>query len=144
MQQFVVPQFIDVEAKIFGPITVRQFLMLVAAAGVLIVAWKLVDLALFAVITLFVGGGTLVMAFVPINGRPFHYFVLNIMENSRRPKKRIWRKDYNKEELNFYRKFGIPEVAEEKITKKKARPEAIRDLSLLVNTGGYYKPDLEE
>jgi hypothetical protein len=28
MQQFVVPQFIDVEDKIIGPISVRQFLTL--------------------------------------------------------------------------------------------------------------------
>ncbi|KKS92044.1 MAG: hypothetical protein UV69_C0039G0006, partial [Parcubacteria group bacterium GW2011_GWE2_43_12] len=28
MQQFVVPQFIDVEDKIIGPITVRQFIII--------------------------------------------------------------------------------------------------------------------
>ena len=28
MDRFVVPQFIDVEDKIFGPVTVRQFLIL--------------------------------------------------------------------------------------------------------------------
>ena len=90
MQQFVVPQFIDVEAKIIGPVTVRQFLIIVAAGMILVVAWKLVDLVTFAILALIIGGSALLVAFVPINGRPFHYFLLNVMENKRRPKKRIW------------------------------------------------------
>ena len=36
MQQFTVPQFIDVEPKIIGPITTRQFLIFLAAGLMLL------------------------------------------------------------------------------------------------------------
>lgn len=144
MQQFVVPQFIDVEAKIIGPVTVRQFLIIVAAGMTLVIAWKLVDIALFALFAFFIGGSALLVAFVPINGRPFHFFMLNIMENVRRPKFRVWGKKYTTKQLNYYRKMGTEVIEDDTPQWKKARPGAIRDLSLLVNTGGYYKPDLDD
>lgn len=140
MQQFVVPQFIDVEDKIFGPITTRQFLILLVAGGFLFIAFKLFDLALFAVITAIVGGFALVLAFVKINGQTFHYFLLNIAQTMRRPGLRIWNKQYVKEELEYLRKHGFAEEQEGKEQKKIVRRQHIRDLTLLVNTGGYYKP----
>jgi len=81
-----------------------------------------------------------VVAFVKINGQTFHYFVLNILQTVRRPGLRIWRKDFSKDELNYLRTQKPPE-AEEKIEKKAARSEHIRDLALIVNTGGFYRPE---
>ncbi|MBI5222112.1 MAG: PrgI family protein [Candidatus Magasanikbacteria bacterium] len=140
MQQFVVPQFIDVEDKIFGPVTVRQFLILLASGLFIFVAFKYADFALFITTLVVVGGGALVVAFVKINGQTFHYFVLNILQTIRRPGLRVWRKDFSKDELNYLRLQKPPE-AEEKIEKKAARSEHIRDLALIVNTGGFYRPE---
>lgn len=140
MQQFVVPQFIDVEDKIFGPVTVRQFLILLAAGLFIFVAFKYADFALFITTLVVVGGGALVTAFVKINGQTFHYFVLNLLQTVRRPGLRVWRKDFSKDELNYSRTRKPPEV-EEKIAKKAARSEHIRDLALIVNTGGFYRPE---
>ena len=49
MQQFVVPQFIDVEDKVIGPVTVRQFLILLVGGGVLFIAYRLSDFTLFLI-----------------------------------------------------------------------------------------------
>ena len=78
MQQFTIPQFIDVEDKIFGPITVRQFVIMLACLLLSALAYKLTDFALFLTETIlfFAAGGT--VAFLRVNGRPFHYFILNI------------------------------------------------------------------
>jgi len=140
MQQFVVPQFIDVEDKIFGPITVRQFLILLATGLIIFISFKLADFTLFVVITLFVGLIAILFAFVRINGQDFHYVILNIIQTLRHPALRIWRKDYSDKELNYFRKEEIEEVAEKEIIKV-ARPEHIRDLALIVNTGGFYRPE---
>ena len=141
MPQFVVPQFIDVEDKIFGPVTTRQFLILLIGGGIIYLSWELADLALFAVITAIVGGLSLVLAFVKINGQAFHYFLLNIAQTARKPTLRIWRKEYTKSDLDYLRKLGTEKKVEEKIERKTIRQGHIRDLSLLVNTGGYYRPD---
>lgn len=141
MQQFVVPQFIDVEDKIFGPITTRQFLILLIAGGIIFLAKKFADLALFAVIIALVGGSALVLAFVKINGQTFHYFLLNIGQTAKKPGLRIWSKKLPDDELNYLRKLGNDEVVVAKPAKKQVHRSHIRDLSLLVNTGGFYKPD---
>jgi len=47
MDQFVVPQFIDVEDKIFGPVTTRQFVILLIAGLIIFIAFKLADITLF-------------------------------------------------------------------------------------------------
>jgi hypothetical protein len=143
MQQFVVPQFIDVEDKIFGPITTRQFLILLVTAGFLFVAFKLFDLALFALVTAVLGGGALILAFAKINGQSFHYFLLNIGQTAKKPGLRIWSKELSTEELNYLIKLGINPEVEVKEQKKVVERNHIRDLSLLVNTGGFYRPDDE-
>jgi len=138
MQQFIVPQFIDVEDKIFGPVTTRQFIILLAAGLVIFVAYKYGDFALF-ITTLALGGGlALIFAFVKVNGQQFHYFVLNLIQSFRRPKLRLWSKQCSKEELDFLRKQKVEEV-EVKEARKPAKSEHIRDLSLIVNTGGFYQ-----
>ena len=141
MQQFVVPQFIDVEDKIFGPITTRQFLILLATGLLLFVIYRFADFALFVTLTAIIGGIALVVAFVRVNGQSFHYFLLNIIQTRRRPKLRIWNRSYTKEELNYLRKKEVEVAVEEELTKTHPERRHIRDLALTVNTGGYYKPD---
>ena len=80
------------------------------------------------------------MAFVKINGQTFHYFILNLLQTVRRPGLRVWRKNYDKDELNYLRLQEPPEI-EEKEERKAARSEHIRDLALIVNTGGFYRPE---
>jgi len=140
MQQFVVPQFIDVEDKIFGPITVRQFLILLVAGLIIFTSFKLADFALFITTAVIIGGLALILSFVKINGQTFHYVVLNILQTMRRPSLRIWRKDYSKKELDYLRKITIEEI-EEKEKIKPANSSHIRDLALIVNTGGFYRPE---
>ncbi|PIT87083.1 MAG: hypothetical protein COU31_04905 [Candidatus Magasanikbacteria bacterium CG10_big_fil_rev_8_21_14_0_10_40_10] len=139
MDQFVVPQFIDVEDKIIGPVTTRQFLIMLASSLFLFIAFKLADFALFIFLLIFVGGSSLVVAFVKINGQSFHYFILNIIQTARRPSRRIWRRAYTKPELEEYRQGFKADEVEIVAKKKPISYNRIRDLSLVVNTGGYYQ-----
>lgn len=140
MQQFVVPQFIDVEDKIFGPITTRQFLIILTAGLFIFLAYKYADFGLFLAITIIVGGLALLFAFIRVNGQNFHYFLLNILQTLRKPSLRIWNKYYPTDELNYLRTQKI-EGAILKVEQKIPGRVHIRDLSLLVNTGGFYRPE---
>ena len=138
MDQFVVPQFIEVEDKIFGPITTRQFVILLVTGLILFAAFKWADTALFIFLAVLIGGLALVLAFVKINGQSFHYFLLNIVQTLRRPSRRIWRKMYEKQELLDAIK-SVAVVSTEPVKEMpKMSYSRIRDLSLIVNTGGYY------
>lgn len=141
MQQFVVPQFIEVEDKIFGPITTRQFIILLAAGLMIFVSFRVFDTALFALIAGVIGIITIAFAFIKVNGQVFHLFLINIIQTLKRPAIRVWHKDYTNAELEMFRKEGMDQEVPESVTKKIVRKQHIRDLSLVVNTGGYYRPD---
>lgn len=143
MQQFVVPQFIDVEDKILGPITARQFIILLVCGIVIFFAFKFGDFATFIITLILVGGLGLLFSFAKVNGQAFHYFLLNIGQTLRKPGMRIWRKEYTKDELNYLRKLGADLKPEEIAPQKQVRRAHIQDLALIVNTGGFYHPDGE-
>lgn len=137
--QFVVPQFIDIEPKIFGPITARQFIILIITGGLIFAAYKACDFSLFLIIgvILFASGGTL--AFMKINGRPIHYFFLNIFQTAKKPKLRIWRKEFILEkELKIKEKVEVPPV---KAPRKPLPTTRLSEISLLVDTGGIYREE---
>ena len=92
MSQFVVPQFIDVEDKILGPVTTRQFAIMMVDALVMFIVYKLLSLpiAIITDVVLLVSG--LVLSFVRINGQPFHFFLLNVTQTWKRPRVRVWNK----------------------------------------------------
>jgi len=76
--QFKVPQFIDVEDKIFGPFTFKQFGYLLGAGGFAFVIWTLIPIKIIAIILIVpVSGLFLALAFVKINNRPFVDFLEN-------------------------------------------------------------------
>ena len=141
MDQFTVPQFIDVEDKIFGPVTTRQFIIMLAGGLLIFLSYRYADFFLFVFLLILIGGFTLILAFVKINGQSFHYFLLNLVQTVRRPSRRVWNKIYTDTELKEI--VALQEKPEEieKPTVKRAAHTKIRDLSLLVNTGGYYKGD---
>lgn len=68
--QYKVPQFIELEDKIFGPLTFKQFLYLAAAGGIALVFVSLLPLwlALILAAPFAAAGGAL--AFYRINERP--------------------------------------------------------------------------
>jgi PrgI family protein len=139
--QFVVPQFIDVEDKIFGPVTARQFVILLVAGLSIFAAFKFADFALFVFILVVLGGTALVVAFVKINGQPFHYFLLNIVQTLRRPALRVWNKTYDTGDLKRLREESKVVVMEAAKPIQRFSYSRIRDLSLTVNTGGFYQAE---
>ena len=73
--QFKVPQFIDIEDKLFGPFTFRQFAYLVGGAGMVFVIYKLLPLWIGIFLILPVAGLTGLLTFYKINNKPFIYYL---------------------------------------------------------------------
>ncbi len=69
--QFKVPQFLDIEDKIFGPFTFRQFVYLVGGAGLCYLLYKILGLWLGILPMLFLSALSLALAFYRPNGKPF-------------------------------------------------------------------------
>jgi hypothetical protein len=73
--QFKVPQFIDIEDKLFGPFTFSQFVYLVGGGGIAFILYKLLPLWLAAIPMLFFIGLALLLTFYKINNKPFIYYL---------------------------------------------------------------------
>jgi hypothetical protein len=140
-EKYVVPQFIDVEAKIIGPITARQFIIILSTLGAVFILYRLLETILFIPLGLIalVSGG--VLAFMKVNGMPFHFFLLNVIQTLRRPNLRVWDKAKNDAELKSYLKKEAPEPEPIPPKKEPLTTSRLSELSLVVNTGGLYKPE---
>lgn len=68
--QFQVPQFIEVEDKLFGPLTATQFIYLVGGGGFALAMWLLLPLWAAILLGAPVAGFGLALAFYKINDRP--------------------------------------------------------------------------
>jgi hypothetical protein len=68
--QYQVPQFIEVEDKIFGPLTLKQFIWLAGGGGVCLVFFTLLPFFLFVALSIPVIVFAAGLAFYTINGRP--------------------------------------------------------------------------
>ncbi len=73
--RFSVPQFIDIEDKVFGPFTIKQFVYMAGGLGLSYLLWKLLPnfIAILIIIPLLVFAGLL--SFYRYNGKPFIFLV---------------------------------------------------------------------
>lgn len=91
--RFQVPQFIDVEDKIFGPLTIKQFIYLAGAAGITFVLWTLMPLFLAIVFAAPIIALALALAFYKVNQRPFITVLESAFRYGTRDKLYIWKKE---------------------------------------------------
>ena len=138
--QFVVPQFIDVESKIIGPVTPRQFIILIFTVGFIGLAYKLADFTLFIIegtIIAFIG---IAIAFVKFNGQPIYYFFLSLLNLVKRPALRIWQREEKilKKELEAKEK---EKVTKQILSRKPLSSSHLSQVALLVDTGGRYEEE---
>ncbi len=140
--QFVVPQFLDVESKIIGPITARQFLIML---GVLLVEFVIYRVFLNILLVLLFGvpilGIGLLFSFAKVNGRPFHFIVLNFIQTFRKPHLRIWDKTLSDADIRTSMQKVEEEVVAPKVRKAPLERSRLNELTLVVNTGGVYESD---
>lgn len=140
--QFVVPQFLDVEATIIGKITVRQFGVLMVVALLEFLIYRIFLNVLFMIglgVPVLVIG--ILFSFARVNGQPFHYIVLNMVETLRRPTLRIWDKQLTDSDI----KARLIKEEEPVVTilpvKEALSRSRLSEMSLVVNTGGVYKSE---
>jgi len=141
MLQFTVPQFIDVEDKIIGPITARQFLIMLTGFMFIGVSYKIFRFSWFIVIGIFIFGVFGVFAFLKVNGMPFHNFTLNFIQTSKRPFLRVWNNIYNKDIPVKEEVSAPPEVGT--APKPTFTTSRLAELSLVVDTQGSYGGERE-
>lgn len=94
--QFQVPQFIEIEDKIFGPLTFKQFIYLLGGAGFGYLMWRVAPTYVAAPISLACVGFAVALAFVEWNGRPFVVALEHAFYYVVHPKLYLWSNEAKK------------------------------------------------
>ena len=104
---FQVPQFIETEDKIIGPLTLRQFFY-VAAGGVLsFFLFFFLQSWLWILVTFFIAVISASFAFIKINGRPLTVIVTAAIGFYWKPRMFLWER---KEKMEKEAGYRIPEL----------------------------------
>ncbi len=129
--QFRVPQFIDIEDKIIGPLTLKQFGYIVGAGGVSFLIWTFVPIKFFAVLIIIpVAGLFLALAFVTYNNRPFADLLESAFSYYTGSKVFTWKQPTPQETGNEAKIDQIVADTTKEVIIEKTNKDRLHDLSL--------------
>ncbi len=69
--EYQVPQFIEVEDKIIGPLTLKQFIYLAGTTGLCVIFFAYLPLFLALLLAVPTAGFGVALSFYKVNGKPF-------------------------------------------------------------------------
>ncbi len=136
--RFTLPQFIEQQTKIIGPLTFRQFVFVALAIAVLMVLYLLMPFFIFVLMLVFLGGGGLLLSFLKIDGIPLYSLLLGFIRFGSISKIYVWRAkqgakiDFYKEEMKKKNANGKQEMplkiaARSQLKKLQAKVETLSD-----------------
>ncbi len=89
--KFQVPQFIETETKLIGPLTLRQFLFVAGGFSMTAMAYILLSGVFFAIAALLILGFFGALAFARIDGQPFFNYLAYMLAYTLGAKRYIYR-----------------------------------------------------
>ena|ERR1035437_5337520 len=123
--QFKVPQFLDIEDKIFGPFTFKEFAYLAGGAGLCFVLFKLMGLLFGAIPILLMAGFVLALTFYHPNNKPLINTLAAGLKYLTQSKLYIWKKDIedknNKQQDAVQNQVALNRANESKLSGSKLR-----------------------
>lgn len=137
--QYKVPQDVQREDTIIGPLTLKQLIILGVGGGLAYGIYVSLAKTFFIEIWLppvgIVAALTLAFAFLKIHNMPFHIFLMNFIERHMLPKKRFWIQRSAEPFIStFQKKKEKPKKEKPEIKEKK--PKSIEELTKVLDTHG--------
>lgn len=87
-----VPQYLDIEDKIIGPLTLKQFIYLLLGAGALFLLFNVLKLSVFIIVAIPISILIFLVTFYKIGNQKFSQFVLSLLKFLGRPNIYTWKK----------------------------------------------------
>ncbi len=92
--QFQVPQFIETEDKIIGPLSLRQFIIVGVGFGFSALLYFILQTWLWLILSIVVLGAAGGIAFVKIEGRPLGKVILSALHFYWNPQTYVWQPEH--------------------------------------------------
>ena len=132
--RFEVPQFIEIEDKIFGPLTWRQFVYVGGGISAAVAMFIVLPFIFFVLFGIPLAAVSAALAFFPVNNRPFSYFLQAIYGYFRNKRLYLWRQKaahtYSTAPQKTISDFGATRSDQSASTKKKSITSLARRLEL--------------
>jgi len=128
---FNIPQFIDKEDKIVGPLTAKQLGWMFGAGGVMLLLWAVLDITAFILAAIPVLAIFGALAFYRPNNQSLIAFIFTSVQFFFRPKMYVWRR--LPEIANIQKKPSHKKVAIIQKEKKIVNEEKIQEISKLLD-----------
>jgi|SRR5581483_2120164 len=96
--QYQVPQFIEIEDKVIGPLTVKQFIYVAGGAGMCFLAWNYLPWYVALILIAIIAPFALALAFYKVNNKPFIDFLESAFLFYTKQNLYIWKKEEKKPE----------------------------------------------
>jgi hypothetical protein len=141
--RYKVPQDVQRADQIIGPLTWKQLIILGAGGGICYAIYVTLAKKYFIEIWLppvvIIGGITVALAFLKINGLTFERWILAFIEYHMLPKKRIWRKGQAEPFVSYLQRKAeedkkVKDAQSKKIEKKETK--SIKELSEVLDSYG--------
>lgn len=123
--RYEVPQFIDVEDKIFGPLTFRQAAYLAGGAGLCYLSYKLIPGVLSFVVIFPLAAFSVALAFLKVNEKPLIDMVQSAVSYFLNEKLYLYKKETQQKKENT----TVTKVQHEPIFIPKLSESKLHDLS---------------
>ncbi|MFA5888727.1 MAG: PrgI family protein [Candidatus Paceibacterota bacterium] len=91
--RYQVPQFIEIEDKIIGPLTIKQFTYIVGGAGMVFIFYTFLPIYIAILLIAVVVPLSLALAFYKINNKPFIDFLESAFIYYTKQNLYIWKKE---------------------------------------------------
>lgn len=101
--RYKVPQNIDMEDRIIGPLTMIQFIYAVVGGGFCYTIFMSLPSPLSLVLVIPIALFTLATIFLKVNERPFLHFLTSVIQFASAPKQRIWQHENSDLTVEIYR-----------------------------------------
>jgi len=138
MGQYKVPQDVETEDKILGPLSIKQFIYVIIGLLWAFLMWRVFSFSIIVAIAfaLPVTGFFLLLGFGRREGVPFEDYVVAFIRFLIVPRKRIWIKDDTKEQMVRESPKSLQTTGS---AKKEVSVGQLKQLATIIDTRGNFK-----
>ncbi len=144
---YKIPQNVDLEDKILGPLTLKQFLFALAAGLATFVSFNVfyaLSPVVFVILTLLIWGVAGAFIFVRPNDQPFTKFIFSFIWFATKPQRRVWKRIPSLGDVTLHDASDKPvqQAGPARPSAEEARSR-LQQLAHLVDTRGWSAVDEE-
>lgn len=143
-QAYKIPQNVDLEDKIFGPLTLKQFLIAMGAGLTTFISFSIFYTAapfLFWAITAVAWVVAAAFIFVRPNDQPFSKFIFSFIWFATKPSRRAWKRIPSLGEVTFRDESDVPKVSKRREPSESEVRSKLQHLAHVVDTRGWSEVD---